>query len=369
MLIYILTISLLFIFSILEFYFKLNIKLKNILIGITFFIIVLQYAFRWETGTDWSSYLEHFIAVTNLNSFKNLDNLFEPGYNILVYIFKLFSASYSGFLLLHSLIYFSIMFSSIREYSNNPLLTLTIFYTSTIGIMGSNRQLLALSICLYGLRYIFTQKKKFYIFVGLACFFHITALLFILYLFFNKEINIKYIVLLIFAAIIIGKTEIPINVFSVLTSYFTGITSDKSKFYLSELNSLDKDVSLSILGLIKRLALLALFYINRKKMRQINSYFNLFFNSYVFSLIIYFLFSSSLMILINRGSIYFNFSEIFLLSIFLFSVTSPIIRNIAFIFILFLSGTFFYISINPFKEYFIPYKGIFYNTDFKRYNI
>jgi hypothetical protein len=77
MLIYILTISLLFIFSILEFYFKLNIKLKNILIGVTFFIIVLQYAFRWETGTDWSSYLEHFTAVTNLNSFKNLDNLFE----------------------------------------------------------------------------------------------------------------------------------------------------------------------------------------------------------------------------------------------------------------------------------------------------
>jgi len=369
MLIYILTISLLFVFSIFEFYFRIDKNLKNTLIGFSFLIIVFQYAFRWETGTDWTSYLDHFNAVGNINSFKNLDNLFEPGYNILVYIFKLFSDSYSLFLLLHSLIYFFIMFSSIKEYSNNPLLTITIFYTSTIGIMGSNRQLLALAICLYGLRYLVTQKKKFYLFIGIACFFHITALLFFLYRYFNKEFNIKFILLIISLAIIIGKTEIPINVFSVLTSIFTGITSDKSKFYLSELNNLDKEVSLSILGLIKRLALLTLFYINRKKMRQINSYFNLYFNAYVFSLIIYFLFSSSLMILINRGSIYFNFSEIYLLPMLLYSIKSSFFKNLAFYFILILSGTFFYISINPFKQYFIPYKGIFYNSEFKRYNI
>lgn len=370
MLIYILTICLLFVFSIIEFYFRIDKNVKNTFIAISFLIIVIQYAFRWETGTDWTSYLEHFNAVGNLNSLKNLDNLFEPGYNIMVYVFKLFSESYTIFLLLHSIIYFLIMFSCLKAYGNNSLLTITLFYTFTIGIMGSNRQLLALAICLYSLRYLFIQKKKlFYVYVGIACFFHITALLFLLFRFFNKEFKIKYIVLLIFSAIIIGKTELPLNMFSVITSYFTGITSDKSKLYLSELKNLDNEVSLSILGLIKRLSLLALFYINKNKMRQMSAYFNLFFNAYAFSLIIYFLFSSSLMIIINRGSVYFNFSEIYLLPMFLFSIKQSFLKDLAFYFILILSGTFFYISINPFKQYFIPYKGVFYNSKFIRYNI
>ena len=183
--IYIITLLLLFLFSFLEIRCDLTKKQKRIMKVILFVILIFQVGFRWKTGTDWNPYLNHFN-----NTFELSDTLisilsgFEPGYAFFVLFVKKLSDDYTVFLVAHSLIYYFFVFQAFKRITPFYFISLMIFYVTTLGVMGSNRQLFALAISLYSLKYVINKNTfKFFLLIGIAFLFHSSAILFSVFFF------------------------------------------------------------------------------------------------------------------------------------------------------------------------------------------
>ncbi|OIV43205.1 hypothetical protein BKM63_03055 [Flavobacterium johnsoniae] len=114
---------------------------KKILYSIIFIFLIFQVGFRWETGTDWVPYYTHFLAAGAYEKIF-LDVLlgFEIGYGYFVYVIRSFTDSYTFFLIIHALIYYFLVFKANKLLSPYPVISMFIYYTSTMGILGSNRQ-------------------------------------------------------------------------------------------------------------------------------------------------------------------------------------------------------------------------------------
>ena len=368
MTIYLITIFLLFVLAFIEACYKLSPRFKNILLLLAFSVLVLQVGLRWETGTDWDQYLSHFKAKNVFTSSTPLVHLFEYGYNLFVWIVKLFTSKYSVFLFVHACIYYYLIFNSLNRYTPYFFTALILLYALSMGMVGSNRQLIALAICLYALRFA-KEKKPIYFFslVFLALNFHVTAILFCVYYFINREIKPIFLILLIVSSIIIGHFKLPVIIFSYVGNLIGGNTATKTILYLQGAEGYMSEYKLSIFGFIKRLAFLSIFYLNRNRISERLPYYKLLLNGYIIGIIFYFLFSSSLVVIVSRGSIYFNIMEPLLIAsqLCLFKKKQNIV--LISVLVLFLSVIFFFQSISSYPDLFVPYKGIFINSDFHRH--
>lgn len=366
MLVYIFTICLFFFFSYLEIRTSITEKQRFVLYFVLFVVLVIQVGLRWETGTDWIYYRENFLNSTSLEAILiNVFIGFEIGYGFSVYLVRLLTDNYVYYLLIHALVYYFLIFKANSKISPFPILSLLLFYTLTMGYLGSNRQLMSLAICLYALR--FVVKKKPVIFFSLVFFaflFHTSALLFMVYYYLNRDFNKKYMVVVLFLAIAIGQTQIPNILFSGIGNLLPGASASKVSVY-SDKESME-GISLTLGGLIRRLLYFFLFFINYDAISQKFENYKLIFNGFLFGLIFYFLFSNSLLILVNRGSLYFNVMECFLITsqLLLFNLSKD--RSYILFFIALYSIGLFFQSISIYPDLFIPYKGIFINSDFIR---
>ena len=365
MFIYIFTILSLFIFSLVEVFGK-NDQIKKNLFFLSYILLVFVTGFRWETGTDWEPYKETFELV---NSFQDAAffTLMEKGYLFLIGFVKLFTENYTIFLIIHAIIYYFLLIKSIPRLVTHPQLAILLFFCSTMGMMGSNRQLLALGLCFLALVYLLEKKKwLFFIFVFLGSLFHTTALLFLIFFFFNRKFKTPILYISVIVAIIIGYSPIPLKIFS-LFGGLNELTSAKTSIYLESAKEALQDAQLSILGLIKRLLFLVVFIWIREKISKKLPSYNLLLNGYVFGVIFYFLFSQSLLVMISRGSFYFNAMEPLLLSSTLLLVRRDFNKLIVLFVMLVLSFIIFFQSISAYPDLFIPYKGIFINEGFYRF--
>ncbi|CAD0008517.1 EpsG family protein [Flavobacterium salmonis] len=365
--IYIGTLLIILLFAFLELRCKLTDIENKILFSILYFIIVVQIGLRWETGTDWYPYYHHFSDVDEVSLvFINALAGFEIGYGFTTFfIYKIFG-DYSFFLFFHALFFYGIIFKTAKKYSPYLYLSLLFFYATNLGLVGSNRQLMALAICLLALP--FVEKKKtipFFLLILLASFFHTTAILFSVYYFLNRVFKWQAICTILIIAFVIGKTSLPLKFFS-LGGFVSESATYKVEFYGNEAKDALKDASLSIFGLIKRILLLILFTCNFDYLNKKLPYYKIIYNGYAFGLFLYFMFSSSLLIIVNRGSLYFNIMESFLISsqlvFFKFSLDKVYVLLIIFIVSVFLLLQ----SISPYFDLFDPYKSLFYNIEFFR---
>jgi hypothetical protein len=362
--IYLITLLFLIIFSFSEIFFnkKSDIYLKY---GgfFVFLILILQTGLRWETGTDWLPYKSHFDETESINSIGiSLLLGFEPGYTLFILFSKLISSNYSFFLIIHSILYFGLIFVFLKSTKSSFFLVLFLFYVVSIGYLGSNRQLLAMSIGAFSFKYI--EEKKFILFlltVLLAISFHISALIYFLFYAFNKRINNTIIISCLCLSILIGYSFIPEYLFMKFSSIFGVLGTIKSEFYLTETQNSIDNFKLSTIGLLKRLFLFIILIFNYKKLDNTYIYFKLFFNTYFIGLIIYFLFNNSVIILISRGSLYFSVIECILI-VYLFKLVTNRKEKL-FLYILIITyGIFtFNQSISSFYNLFVPYKGVNYN--------
>jgi hypothetical protein len=268
----------------------------------------------------------------------------------------------------HAIIYYLLIFSAFKKLTPYLFVSLLVFYATTLGVMGSNRQLIALAICLFSLRYVLNKNAlKFFLLVGFAFLFHRSAILFVVYYFLNRNIKQSTIFIILIASFIIGKTSLPILAFSLVGGLIGEIGTYKAMFYSGSYQ--DDSVSLTLLGLIKRLLFIVLFIYNYQYLTEKLSYYKLLFNGYFVGLIIYCLFSSSILILVNRGSLYFTVMEgLLLASQFIFIRDKHYTVN--FLILLFIvSILLLFQSIAGYTDLFIPYKGIFINSDIYRYRL
>lgn len=366
MIVYISTICALAIFAFFEEYIRLSILQKIIMKYSALLILVLEVGLRWETGTDWNAYLSHFESIEGLNSTSPFTTGFEYGYNIFVWGIKLFSRSYTFFLLIHALIYYFLIFKSFIYFSKNMYLTLMLFYALFMGLMGSNRQLLGLAICMVSLIYLFKDKKyKFFILVFVAALFHTSSLIFLVFYFLKNKLKPSIIFLLLLISFYIGQSGLSTIIFSSLGNVIGGVSADKTSAYIEFANSNIVDEKLSMFGIIKRIILLTLFFCFRNKLSEKVPYYNLLFNGYFVGILFYLIFSKSLLVMISRGSVFFNIMEAFLLVNLIILIDK---KYRAYYFIVLTLVSFIYLiqSISSYSDLFLPYKGLFINSEFQR---
>lgn len=365
MAVYIFIFTLFFLFSFLEVRTSIELSQKKILYIILYSFIVLLVGFRWETGTDWTQYLKNFTNTTSIETvIINILLGYEIGYGLFTFLIRLFTENYSVFLIIHALLYYFLIFKANKQLSPFPFLSLLLFYASTMGILGSNRQIIALAICLYSLKFVLEKRSFiFFLLVAIAFLFHTSALLFIVYYFLNRDIPKHFILFTLFCAIIIGRTNLPVLLFSDIGSLLGGASAYKVEYYSENEVS---ETSASLIGLVRRLLFFMIFFVNYRILSIRFPPYALLFNGFFLGLVVYFLFSTSLIALAGRGSFYFNVMECFLLSSQLLLFNSK--RDRAYLLIIFFvySYLIFFQSIAEYPELFIPYKGVFINTDFYR---
>ena len=368
--IYIFTLAVLLIFSFLELRTNLTTVQHRSMLIFMYVLFVFQVGLRWQTGTDWETYLLHFEEIKSISDVYFTVTGFEKGYSFLILMVKFVWSSYTGFLVVHALLYYVLVFSAFKKLSPYIFISLLVFYATTMGVMGSNRQLIALAISLFALRYVVDKNAlKFFLLVGLAFMFHSSAVLFIVYYFLNRDIKKTILFATLIIAFIIGKTSIPFLVFSFVGENIGGMGASKAFYYADIFKDELANKNLSILGLIKRVLFLGIFMYNYKLLTAKLPYYKLIFNGYFVGLIIYFLFSSSILVLVNRGSLYFTVMETLLLSSQFLLLKNKHYQVNVLILLFIVTILLFFQSIGGYDDLFLPYKGIFINSDFHRFRL
>ncbi len=262
--------------------------------------LTLHDGLRWEIGTDWNHYYDCFIYDDNEHM--------GITYRFLNSLCRLFTDSYTIFLLGYAAFTYFIIGKWLYKYSPNPLISVAIYYCSMMGLMGSNRQLLAMVFCIISLRFIVKREIKW--FIGIILFattIHITAFSFIIaYFLYNHTYTNRKIYIITGISFMIGLlhiiNQIPFVEYLALLDGMTNNTNTTS--YLSE----DFVGAVSLAGSFKRLlyvylALHVRKYINDKE-------YDYFLLLYVIGACIYLIFNGSvLQILAGRGAAYFAVYE------------------------------------------------------------
>lgn len=363
--VYFFTYILLISCSILEVYCKLTNDVKLLLYIISFALIVLQVSLRWETGTDWLPYLNHFDDISTFQSTSPIYTGMEYGYSILCWLVKLASSNYTILLLIHSILYYVLIFRGLHTFSPFFFISLLLFYGFTMGVLGSHRQLVALGIILFSCRFVIYKKfYKFLFCVIVASLFHTTAIICLCLYFLDRKMQSWFLIVLIGFAIILGKTPIPAKLFDLIGGI--GGVGDKVMVYLEGGVEAAKEYGVSTIGLIKRLLFVTVFLWSRSKLIKDIPQYNFLLNAYILGILIYFMFSSSLTILVSRGSLYFNVFEPILLSCQLLLFKSAKDKLLILLILFFISIIYFVQSIAQYPELFLPYKGLFINTEVLR---
>lgn len=330
-------------------------------------LMIYQMGFRWEMGTDWQVYYNNFIESSNIDqALLNSALGFEPGYGILAVLSHKISDDYTIFLVINSIIFYTLSFNAIQRLSPYPAVSLMLFYGLTIGILGSNRQLIALSICLFSIRYIIIgDSKKFWISIALAMTFHLSAIVFSVYYFLDREIRLSRLLPLLIFGILIGSTSIPTIAFESIGGIFGGIIAYKAKYYTDNSNLVIDQ--LSAVGTVRRILIFLILLQIKWRLSEREQIFRILFNGYCVGIFIYFLFGRELLILANRGSIYFNIMEAFLLVYSLRLVRTRLERYIVFLILIIYSLLMFFQGIAGYPDLFVPFQSIHINTGYQRY--
>lgn len=274
---------------------------KKIIFLVCLFCLVLTLhdGLRWEIGTDWDSYLDAFIYGDD----EHIDN----GYKIFMSLFKGISDDYTFFLLSFAAIEYFIIGHFLLKDSCNPLMSLTIFYCSLLGMLGCNRQILATVICIFSLYFIHKRNLFCFLFlIGIAFTIHKTAITFIpAYFIYNVQYKNITIIITAIIAFIIGLTHIinhlPLLEYLTIFDSMTKVTS--FSIYVD-----DAFASTSIIGSLKRILFIFLGLYTRQ---FINSkVFDYYFLLYIIGCCIFLIFNGSIVQLFaGRGALYYNIFE------------------------------------------------------------
>jgi len=293
--------------------------------------LIMHDGLRWGIGTDWMPYYTFF---NNSLTQPNQGN-FEVGYIWLNKIVRYFTNNYSVFLVIHSIIVYTLISRSIRDYSVQPLFSIFLFYCLMVAFLGMSRQYLSLAICFFSLQYIFKRKSiKFLLCIFFAFLFHRSAILFIPSYFLYRQFSLKVMITILFVAVVIVSANIinyiPTGWFFVFGDNIGGLMS----FYL-EYAAAENMLLSSILGLLRRGLLLFLIFAFGNKIKNKNEYFYFFLNLYFVGAIGYLLFNNTIFqIIVGRGLMYFTIMEIFLFP-YIISIFKPgWTQKVAFVFVL-----------------------------------
>ncbi len=344
----------------------LQLKLKPYRILFPTFIYLSFFdALRVNTGTDWKMYSEHFDAIASGDFIAN--EIFEIGYVWIENIVSIFSNSYNSMLLLVAICTYWMLYFNIYV-NTSTIVFLPIMYSTITPFLGANRQMIALGILSFSIKYIIKKDiLPFILIVVFASYIHISALIFILIYVLNfKAIKNIYIYIVILFSFIVHVSNINITDYVMI---FYSIISGKLQFYVGE-SVEDSNILLGVSKLIIYIVLPLIFLWHHKSLTfaMQNKYFILSFRSLMISIALYVLSFSGFLILNSRVNIYF-------FSLFLpiyYAVSYQIIYSLNkkipqfFLMVIFsISFLQLYLGFISYNDLFFPYESIFSAPPYK----
>lgn len=300
------------------------------------FILFLVIGCRWETGTDWNSYLLLFQEIKIDLSFLLMANSFDVGYLFFNAIIRVFTDNYVLFLLINSGITIFLLSKLLNKISPYPNLSLFFFYTNFMisHFMGSNRRMMSLVFVLWMFYFIYQNKKKWYtIYWGLAFAFHRSALVNIVSIFVSRKIfSLQRTIFFLILALLIGVFQLPIKMMEyagkLLSTIINNPIVDKMLVYSDTEDaamtySTGSLLLSTTLAVIKRSILLS-FYIYVLKKSKVDPMTCFFYNLYVIGFIGYLCFIGSFFQILTT---YFALIEIVLVAR-IYSYTSGRLKTV-----------------------------------------
>ncbi len=197
--------------------------------------MILVAALRHEVGTDWFIYSEHFESINNGG-----DSFSEMGFNLLNRIVYLIYPDFALMVVVCSVITYGFVFKAIYDQSTSYTFSILFFLLNSqyFNTMNQMRQMMAVAIFLYAMKYIKQRRLLMYLFwILLSCTLHTSAFMMIpLYFLYGFRISpLLHISSIIAGAILI----IPLSRVAVFllskTSYgwyFDSIYATTTGFYL-----------------------------------------------------------------------------------------------------------------------------------------
>ncbi len=317
-------------------------------------------SFRWESGTDFYNYYNNYdgLRINHVSTDR-----FELGYNLLVLFCRDYlKFSFYVFNAIYYLVIFVLYFFSIRKATHNSILFLFILFCFAVGLMGSTRQLMAVSIMFFASIY-FLEKKKigFIACILLASLFHRTIIVCLIFVLFNYNIKYKYWLCMIAFALIIQISGFNAVIMEKAISLLPKSYSERFVAYLSLSQPDTIDWQTYFFGILRRGLPIVLMLVNKNKLKEwVNDIMLQYILSIMFfSLFAYIILSFNFTFIISRISIYFNIFE----ALFYVWLITLYTKEKKYLYIVGLVSFFLVLCVKYIMNYpqlFLPYKTIFF---------
>lgn len=255
-----------------------------VMLFISFLILTIPVAFRHFTGADYAAYVNYYEDIKDMGASFLVHQYLEVGFiwlNVLCrYMFDSYKAVFIIMAILTNVFFFKGMTFESKKIS---LGTAVFVYAFSLYFWGFIiiRNLLAISIVFFALRYLFEKKPlKYFIFVTIAFLFHYSMAVFfvfgILYLEKLKKYRIVY--PLIILLMVPFAREILLYVVRGIE-----LIIPKIVFYASSFNDLSVQFGMNVYVGAFWLILFAVFY---KKLIVLNDHISLYFSFFFITVIL-----------------------------------------------------------------------------------
>ena len=352
---------------------KLSKGARLALLGLSYLLLVAFVGLRWETGNDWTDYYNYYLHLTSLRDQPD----FELGYRILSLLIKDMGMPFAVFNLVYAAIYLGLIFLSFKydDLDVSGWLVLQLYAPFLMGLMGTARQVMAMAICMFSVRYLLSKNwHKFLLCVAIATTFHVSALAFLIaWPIARFRLNLRR-VWIIFAGLILASA-LNLGNLAVRTAEehlaILKLADLESHLILEKESSAEQfnfasGAVATILPTIERISLLTLFILCFRFFTEESD--KLYFKFFIFSIIIVALLSGTVYVLAERVSLYFSIFQIYLIALLIRRIKAPPIGKLCCAALLILSLARLWTGTHMTRpKIFIPYKGVFINQDVKRY--
>lgn len=327
-----------------------NSKFGKFMYFLSFLIVVIFAAIRKNVSADYSNYIGNFINI----GINGQSARIEPGYWLLNRIIGIFSHDLNIIIIITSIITFTLIFLTIKEYSVAPAVSVLFLfvlrdYEMLICLI---RQGIALAIVVYSFRYLVDEKYfKYFILILIASSFHYSAIIFmLLYRVLNKKLSNNDISTYIFLGIFIFLARNGLD--------FLG-NIIHSNYYSSLIELISEPGPVYIKQALLNLIILLLSIFKYKDMINENKYSVIFINVLFLNTILSF--SLLGLNLAYRFTIYFDFFNIFLYPILIKVYFKPKILNSMIFLIVCIFLLYRYYQLLPISMYMpLPYTTFFH---------
>jgi transmembrane protein EpsG len=331
-------------------------RLRDVYILSSFFVLLVFLGARWETGTDWESYIEYF---QELDNYRN----FEIGYVLANQLVRQFSDNYTVFLFVNGALALAPIAWFIRKESRGSIaLSLTLFYSYyfIITYFGASRRIIAIGLCVLAAMQLMEKRHRlaFLLILAGSCFHYSAIICFIYYPLARYRPSLRN---LFHFAIFLGVTAGLIFVslpFLLKVGIFFDIFIRVGEYLIGDtlVEGYDR-ATLSVLSIAKRLLVIIFLIYSLAKNKNRVGHRDIFYsNCYLFSFAIYLVSEFLLGDIFKTFTIYFSIFEIALIPN-LIRLHEPRLRF--FLYVLFIPyvilQTYSASFGNPFVELYIPY--------------